>query len=156
MAAESELTRNSPVFLVAKQYDNLSTGHRDFVRWGPFVESDFLGAVRSAGNVPIVFSSTCAVYGEPASVPITEEVALAPVNPYGRTMLAFEHTLADYEAAYGLRSVRRGTSTPAAATLTAKSARATNQKRISSRGQSSPPGTTWTTSPSSAERPRCE
>ena len=65
-----------------------------------------LDAARSAGNVPIVFSSTCAVYGEPGSVPITEEAALAPVNPYGRTKLAVEHALADYEAAYRLRSVR--------------------------------------------------
>ena len=65
-----------------------------------------LDAARSAGNVPIVFSSTCAVYGEPAGVPITEEAALAPVNPYGRTKLAVEHALADYETAYGLRSVR--------------------------------------------------
>ena len=65
-----------------------------------------LDAARSAGNVPIVFSSTCAVYGEPGRVPITEEAALAPVNPYGRTKLAVEHALADYEAAYGLRSVR--------------------------------------------------
>ena len=65
-----------------------------------------LDAARSAGNVPIVFSSTCAVYGEPGSVPITEDAALAPVNPYGRTKLAVEHALADYESAYGLRSVR--------------------------------------------------
>ncbi len=65
-----------------------------------------LDAARSEGNVPIVFSSTCAVYGEPGSVPITEDAALAPVNPYGRTKLAVEHALADYESAYGLRSVR--------------------------------------------------
>ena len=66
-----------------------------------------LDAARSAGNVPIiVFSSTCAVYGEPDTVPITENIVLAPVNPYGRTKLAVEHALADYEAAYGLRSVR--------------------------------------------------
>ena len=65
-----------------------------------------LDAARSAGNVPIVFSSTCAVYGEPGSVPITEDVTLAPVNPYGRTKLAVEYALADYEAAYGLPSVR--------------------------------------------------
>ena len=65
-----------------------------------------LDAARSAGNIPIVFSSTCAVYGEPGSVPITEDTALAPVNPYGRTKLAVEHALADYEFAYGLRSIR--------------------------------------------------
>ena len=50
--------------------------------------------------------STCAVYGQPESVPITEDTALVPVNPYGRTKLAVEHALADYVAAYGLRSVR--------------------------------------------------
>ena len=135
-------------------YDNLSTGHRGFVRWGPLVEGDLLDqrtfehtftehrpvavlhfaacayvgesfedpakyysnnvtgalrlldAARSAGNVPIVFSSTCAVYGEPATLPITEDTALLPVNPYGRTKLAIEHALSDYDAAYGLRSAR--------------------------------------------------
>ena len=135
-------------------YDNLSTGHRDFVRWGPLVEGDLLDkrtlahaflehrpavalhfaacayvgesfddparyyannvigalhlldAARSAGNVPIVFSSSCAVYGEPDAVPIIENTVLAPVNPYGRTKLAVEHALADYEAAYDLHSVR--------------------------------------------------
>ena len=134
-------------------YDNLSTGHRDFVRWGPLVEGDLLDeatlvrafvehrpaavlhfaacahvgesvedparywrnnvvgalnlmdAVRSGGNVPIVFSSTCAVYGEPPALPITEDAPLAPVSPYGRTKLAVEQALADYDAAYGLRSV---------------------------------------------------
>ena len=65
-----------------------------------------LDAARSVGNVPIVFSSSCAVYGEPGGAPITEDAVLAPVNPYGRTKLAVEHALADYEAAYGLRSVR--------------------------------------------------
>ena len=65
-----------------------------------------LDATRSTGNVPIVFSSTCAVYGEPDAIPITENAVLAPVNPYGRTKLAVEHALADYEAAYGLHSVR--------------------------------------------------
>ena len=135
-------------------YDNLSTGHRDFVRWGPLIEGDLLDrealrrafsehrpaavlhfaacayvgesvenpakyyrnnvigalhlldAARAGGNVPIVFSSTCAVYGEPRTLPILEDAPLAPVNPYGRTKLAIEHALADYDAAYGLRSIR--------------------------------------------------
>ena len=65
-----------------------------------------LDAARSAGNVPIVFSSTCAVYGEPGTLPITEDAPLAPVNPYGRTKLTVEHALSDYDVAYGLRSVR--------------------------------------------------
>ena len=135
-------------------YDNFSTGHRSFVRWGPLVEGDLLdketlahafaehrptvalhfaacayvgesfedparyygnnvvGALhllntaRSAGNVPIVFSSTCAVYGEASNVPIKEDTSLLPVSPYGRTKLAIEHALSDYDAAYGLRSVQ--------------------------------------------------
>ena len=135
-------------------YDNLSTGHRSFVRWGPLIEGDLLDketlaqafaehrpavalhfaacayvgesfedpakyystnvigalhlveAARSAGNVPIAFSSTCAVYGAPAASPIAEHTSLVPVSPYGRTKLAIEHALCDYDAAYGLRSVR--------------------------------------------------
>ena len=134
-------------------FDDLSTGHREFVRWGPLVEGDLrdrekvertfaehrpavtlhfaaraaagesvedpagyygnnvtgalhlLDAARSAGNVPIVFSSTCAVYGAPEQVPITEDTFTVPVNPYGRTKLTIEHALSDYGRAYGLRSV---------------------------------------------------
>ena len=66
---------------------------------------NLMDAARSSGNVPIVFSSTCAVYGEPPALPITEDTPLAPVSPYGRTKLAVEQALADYDAAYGLRSV---------------------------------------------------
>ena len=135
-------------------YDNLSTGHRGFVRWGPLVEGDLLDretlarafaehrpsavlhfaacasvgesfedpakyyrnnvvgalnlmdAARSDGNVPLVFSSTCAVYGEPRTLPIAEDAPLAPVNPYGHTKLAVERALSDYDEAYGLRSAR--------------------------------------------------
>lgn len=50
----------------------------------------------------IVFSSTCATYGVPARVPITEDTPQHPINPYGRTKLAVEWALADYAAAYGL------------------------------------------------------
>jgi UDP-glucose 4-epimerase len=51
-----------------------------------------------------VFSSTCATYGVPEKVPITEDTPQRPINPYGQTKLAFEHALADYAAAYGLAS----------------------------------------------------
>ena len=49
-----------------------------------------LERVTTGGARRFVFSSTAAVYGEPDSVPITEDAALAPVNPYGRTKLAME------------------------------------------------------------------
>ena len=134
-------------------YDNLSTGHRSFVRWGPLIEADLLDedalarafaghrpaavlhfaacayvgesvvdparyyrnnvvgslnlldAARSSENTPIVFSSSCAVYGEPDAMPIGEDTPLAPVSPYGWSKLAVERALSDYGAAYGLRSV---------------------------------------------------
>ncbi|MGO7543021.1 UDP-glucose 4-epimerase GalE [Rhizobium ruizarguesonis] len=51
----------------------------------------------------IVFSSSCATYGIPASLPIREESPQHPVNPYGRTKLIFEMALEDFAAAYGIR-----------------------------------------------------
>src|SRR6516165_10333511 len=47
-----------------------------------------------------VFSSTCATYGIPEKVPITEDEKQKPINPYGNTKLAVERALADYAAAY--------------------------------------------------------
>lgn len=50
----------------------------------------------------IVFSSTCATYGEVNQMPITEEFAQHPVNPYGRSKLMVEQILMDYHRAYGM------------------------------------------------------
>lgn len=60
-----------------------------------------LGAMEDAGTSRIVFSSTCATYGEPApdQVPITEECPQLPVNPYGRSKLYVELVLRDHLAA---------------------------------------------------------
>ncbi|HHL39290.1 MAG TPA: UDP-glucose 4-epimerase GalE [Deltaproteobacteria bacterium] len=66
---------------------------------------NLLDAMVAAGTARIVFSSTCAVYGEPERMPITEDVMARPVNPYGRTKLAVEGMLADFGAAYGIESV---------------------------------------------------
>ncbi len=54
----------------------------------------------------LVFSSTAAVYGEPLRIPIAEDHATRPINPYGETKLAIERALPYYERAYGLRAVR--------------------------------------------------
>ena len=51
----------------------------------------------------VIFSSTCAVYGSPAKMPITEDTPLAPVNPYGVSKLFFEQALQSYDTAYGIR-----------------------------------------------------
>jgi UDP-glucose-4-epimerase GalE len=64
-----------------------------------------LDAMREAGVDKIVFSSTCATYGTPDSVPIRETTPQLPVNPYGETKLAIERALRWYGEAYGLRSV---------------------------------------------------
>ncbi len=135
-------------------YDDLSTGHREFVKWGPLVEGDIrdqqslrqiiaeyrpavvmhfaalalvgesvdapdrywdinvggtlalLEAMRANGCDKIVFSSSCAVYGEPETIPIDEETTKAPVNPYGASKLAAEWMMESYDCAYGMKSVR--------------------------------------------------
>jgi UDP-glucose-4-epimerase GalE len=64
-----------------------------------------LNTAVDAGVKKIIFSSTCAVYGEPSCVPISENTARQPVNPYGVSKLFFEHALEAYDLAYGLRFV---------------------------------------------------
>lgn len=134
-------------------YDNLSTGNRSAVRWGPFIHADLLQTAQlvqaierykpravihfaasvsvgeSVGNPAkyylnnvagtqslldaclaggvdkIIFSSSSAIYGMPAELPITEAAQQQPINPYGRTKLIAEDMLRDYAAAHGLRYV---------------------------------------------------
>lgn len=134
-------------------FDDLSLGHKEFVRWGPLVRGDILDttavadaitahkidavmhfaalayvgesvtdpakyyrnnvtgtmsildAMRKTKCAKIVFSSTCAVYGEPTEIPITEATKPAPINPYGRTKLMCEDMLRDYGVAYGVNSI---------------------------------------------------
>lgn len=62
-----------------------------------------LNATLDAGIKKFVFSSTCAVYGTPAKVPITEDTPRQPINPYGVTKLFMENALEAYDRAYGLR-----------------------------------------------------
>ena len=132
-------------------YDNLVTGHRAAVRWGPFVHGDIgdrasldaairrfrpqaaihfaahayiaesivnpakyyrtnaagmltlLEALRDGDVGRLVLSSTCAVYGVPETLPITEATPTEPINPYGRSKLMAEQLLADFGRSYGLR-----------------------------------------------------
>jgi UDP-glucose 4-epimerase len=65
-----------------------------------------LDAMVAHGVDAIAFSSTAAVYGEPETIPITEDAPTRPVNVYGMTKLMFEQMLDAYRAAHGLRSVR--------------------------------------------------
>lgn len=64
---------------------------------------NLLEAMRAADCSRIVFSSTCATYGDPVEMPMTEGHAQLPISPYGRTKLHMEHMMQDYARAYGLR-----------------------------------------------------
>lgn len=64
-----------------------------------------LGAMVDTGCRRFIFSSTCATYGEPRTVPIPEDHPQDPVNPYGESKLFIERILRRYDSAYGLRSV---------------------------------------------------
>lgn len=132
--------------------DNLSTGHRWAVKWGPLEIGDMadravvagliarykpvavmhfaalslvgesasqparyygnnvagtlslLEAMRDGGVDKLIFSSTCATYGEPDTCPISESTRQQPINVYGRSKLMVETVLKDFAAAYGLRA----------------------------------------------------
>ena len=62
-----------------------------------------LNAALDIGVRKFVFSSTCAIYGAPDKVPITEDAPKQPINPYGVTKLFLERALEAYDAAYALR-----------------------------------------------------
>lgn len=64
-----------------------------------------LEAMRATDCRSLVFSSTCAIYGQPEIVPIDETCAKNPINSYGRSKLICEHMMNDYSAAYGIRSI---------------------------------------------------
>jgi UDP-glucose 4-epimerase len=66
---------------------------------------NLLKVMREFNVNKIVFSSSCATYGIPISVPIDEIQQQNPINPYGFTKLAIERVLKDYDVAYGLKSV---------------------------------------------------
>jgi len=59
----------------------------------------------SAGVRRLVFSSTCATYGEPRQIPIAETCPQWPVNPYGWSKLMIERMLDSYDKSYGLKFV---------------------------------------------------
>src|SRR4051812_25504971 len=91
-------------------YDSLYKGHREAVHpQAEFVHKDLLDkeplldAMREVGVRHLVFSSTAAVYGEPAKQPIEESDPSARTNPYGESKLAFEHALRWY--AVGIRAI---------------------------------------------------
>jgi UDP-glucose-4-epimerase GalE len=65
-----------------------------------------LDAMLRAGVRAIVFSSSCAIYGEPECKAIAESISLNPINPYGFTKLVCERMMDDFGRAYELKSAR--------------------------------------------------
>ena len=134
-------------------FDNLATGWRDAVKFGPFEQGDLLDraaldavfttyqpvavmhfaalsqvgesmqepgiywrnnvqgslnlieAAVAAGCLDLVFSSTCATYGDQDNVVLNEDSAQVPINAYGSSKRAIEEILRDFETAGGMRHV---------------------------------------------------
>ncbi len=66
---------------------------------------NLLNTMVAFGVRRFIFSSTAAIFGEPQQVPIDERHPKAPINPYGRSKWMVEQVLADYDRAYGIKSV---------------------------------------------------
>ena len=114
-----------------------------------------LEAMDRAGVTRLVHSSTCATYGEPAEMPITEDMPQNPINPYGWSKLFVERILADYAAAkrlagdnFAYAALRYFNVAGSAPTL--PSGRTTSPRRTLSPSSSTPSSASGTTSPSSA------
>ncbi len=83
-----------------------SVAHPERYHRGNFVGTlNLLDAMREAGCKRLVFSSTCAVYGEPSEVPMPETLPTAPVNAYGASKLAVDRMITDECRAHGLGAV---------------------------------------------------
>jgi len=66
---------------------------------------NLLNAMKDHQVNNLVFSSSCAVYGSPETIPIAEDTPLNPINPYGRSKMMVEHILQDFSAAHDLQYV---------------------------------------------------
>ena len=76
-----------------------------YYRHNLFTTLNLLHAMLRADVQKFIFSSSAAVYGSPQQIPIPESHPLNPMNPYGMTKFFIEKILADYERAYGLKSI---------------------------------------------------
>lgn len=111
---EGDLAEAAPGLLRAERFDGVlhfaakslvgeSVQHPDAYWHGNVNKTlTLLDAMRQTDTSRLVFSSTAAVYGEPDSVPITEDFPTRPTNPYGMSKLAIDHAITSYAAAYGL------------------------------------------------------
>lgn len=90
----------------ALAYVGESVGHPDlYYRNNVVGTMNLLDAMHKGRVDKLIFSSTCATYGEPVQVPMDEGHPQNPVNPYGRSKLMVERILGDYQAAFGMHFV---------------------------------------------------
>ena len=87
--------------LVGESVENPSKYYRNNV----YGTLNLLDSMVKYGCKKIVFSSSCATYGNPNYVPVDENHPQNPVSPYGTSKLMVEHILQDYDKAYGLKSI---------------------------------------------------
>jgi len=90
---------------------------------------NLLDAMREHGVRQIVFSSSCATYGDPAAVPIAEDLPQAPVNPYGESKLIAERMIGWYARVHGLAATSLRYFNAAGRTPTASWASGTSRRR---------------------------
>ena len=99
-------TINAVMHFAALAYVGESVNHPDmYYRNNVSGTQNLLDSMCRHDVKTLVFSSTCATYGVPDSLPITESTSQRPINPYGQSKLMVEKILEDYAIAYGLRSV---------------------------------------------------
>jgi UDP-glucose-4-epimerase GalE len=77
----------------------------DYYRNNVAATAELLQTLIDYRPLPVVFSSSCATYGIPERVPISEDQPQRPINPYGQSKLVVERMLVDLNAAYGLTSI---------------------------------------------------
>lgn len=83
-----------------------SVGEPELYWWNNVVGTlHLLDAMRDNDVRRLVFSSTAAAYGEPATTPIREDTPAVPINPYGQSKLAVDHAITGVSAARGLAAV---------------------------------------------------
>ncbi len=103
VAAMSEYAIDVVIHMAAFIEAGESVEHPDkYFHNNTLIGLTLLDAMRETGLSRMVFSSTAAVYGRPARVPIVETDRTDPINPYGASKLCVEHMLAAYARAYGM------------------------------------------------------
>ncbi len=103
-AALDEVSADAVMHFAARCYVGESIADPERYYYGNVVATlGLLRAMRRCGVERLVFSSSCCIYGVPERVPITEDMPVRPINPYGRSKAVIEGILADYSSAYGLR-----------------------------------------------------